>query len=83
MLKCKFCSQKDATDSRTGVSTIEVSNIVLKSLKKKCDAMFHNGTGQDVHASDENIMFPPSKERYVIMTYRYPLDELLSESNFS
>ena len=54
MLKCKFCPQKDTTDSKAGVSTIEVSNMVLKSLKKKCDDISYNGIGQDVHASDDN-----------------------------
>ena len=59
VLKCKVCSQKDATDSKAGVSTSEVSNMVPKSLKKKRDDISHNGTGQGVHAIDDNITFSP------------------------
>jgi hypothetical protein len=61
VLICKFCSRKDTTDSNADVSTIEVSNMVLKSLKKRCDDIPHTGTGHAVHASDDNITFPPSK----------------------
>ena len=82
MLRCKVCSHKDASDSIAGVSTIEVSDMALKSIKKKCDEIHHHETSPGIHVSDESITFPPSKERRDIMTYRYPLDDLSSDSDF-
>ena len=43
------------------------------------DRSIHNAT--DGQSKDE-IIFPPSKERRDIMTYRYPLDDLSSDSHF-
>jgi hypothetical protein len=82
VLTSNFCSQKDATDLHTSDSTVEVSNIVLKCLEKKCDDISHNTTGQGVHVSEDIIPLPLSKERYDIMTYHYLLDDFSSKSNF-
>ncbi len=82
MLKCKVCYHKDASDPMAGVSTIYVSNMVLKSLKKKCDDLYHHESNRGTYLSEDNIAVPPLKERCVIMIYRYPLDALSSNSNF-
>ncbi len=44
VLRCKVCSHKDASDPKSGVSTTEVSSMVLKSVKKKCDDLYHHET---------------------------------------
>ena len=82
VLQCKVCSDKYGSDPISGVSTIDVSNMVLKSLKKKCDEIHPHDTNPGTHLSKENITFPPLKERCGIMTYRYPLDDLSSNSHF-
>ena len=78
VLQCKVCSHKYASDPISGVSTIDVSNMVLKSLKKKCDEIHPHETNLGTPLSKDNITFPPSKERCDIMTYRYPLDNVSS-----
>jgi hypothetical protein len=40
--------------------------MVLNSFKKKCDDISHDGTGWGVYVSEDNVAFPPSKERYDI-----------------
>jgi hypothetical protein len=57
VLTCKLWSQKGVTGPKACVSTIEVSNMLLKSFNKKCRDISCNGTGQGLHASDENITF--------------------------
>ena len=82
VLQCKVCSDKYGSDPVSGVSTIDVSNMVLKSLKNKCDEIHNPETNDGTHQSEDDITFPPSKERRDIMTYRYPLDDLSSDSDF-
>ena len=82
VLRCKVCSHKDASDSIAGVSTIEVSNMALKSIKKKCDEIHHHETSPGINVSEESITFPPLKERRDIMTCRYPLDDSSSNPDF-
>ena len=82
VLQCKVCSDKYGSDPISGVSTIDVSNMVLKALKNKCDEIHHPDTNDGTHKSDDEITFPPLKERCDILTYRYPLDDLYSDSNF-
>ncbi len=55
--------------------------MVLKSLKKKCDDISRSYKNQDVHVPENDIAFCHTKERYDIMTYHYPLDDLSAESN--
>ncbi len=82
VLQCKVCSHKHAGDLMAGFSTIDVSNMVLKSIKKKCDDLYHHKPNLDTHVSEDSITFPRLKERCDIMTYHYPLDDLSSESPF-
>jgi hypothetical protein len=56
--------------------------MVLNSFKRKFDNISHDGRVQDVHVSEDNITFPPSKERYDIMACHYPLDNFSSELIF-
>ncbi len=82
VLQCKVCSHKYVSDPISGVATIDVSNMVLKSLKKKCDEIHHHETNPGTHLSEDNITFPPLKERREIMTHCYPLDNLSSDPHF-
>ena len=82
VLHCKVCSHKDFSAPISGVSTIEASNMVLKSIKKKCDNLHHSETNPGTHVSQDNIAFPPLTEKCDIMTYHYPLDDLSSNSHF-
>ncbi len=70
VLQCKVCFHKDASDPIAGPlnSTIDVSNMVLKSLKTKCDGLYHHETNLCPHSSEDNITFPPLKKRCDIMT---------------
>ena len=81
-MQCTVCSDKYGSDPISGVSTIDVSNMFLKSLKNKCDEIRHPDTNDGTHQSEDDITFPSSKERRDILTYRYPLDNLSSDSHF-
>ncbi len=61
VLKYKVCSHKYASDPISGVSMIDVSNMVLKSLKKKFDEIHHPDTNDGTHQSKDDITFPCSK----------------------
>ncbi len=78
VLQCKVCSHKNASDPISCVSTIDVSNMVLTSLKKKCDEIHDHETNFGTYPSEDNITFTPLKERCDIMTYHYPLDNVSS-----
>ncbi len=82
VLQCKVCSDKNGSDPISGVSTIDVSNMVLKSLKNKSDEIRHPDTNDGTHQSEDDITFPPSKERRDSLTYRYPLNDLTSDLHF-
>ena len=51
-------------------------------IKKKCDDLYHKGIHLGTNLSEDNIAFLPLKERFDIMTYCYPLDNLSSNSCF-
>lgn len=82
VLKCKICSCKDTSDAMAGVCTINVSNMVCKSLKMKCDDNLQNEMNPDPHVSENSITFLPLKERFDIITYCYPLHGLSLETKF-
>ncbi len=77
-----YRSDKFDSDPISGLYMIDVSNMVLKSLKKKFDEIHHPDTNDGTHLSEDNINSPPSQERHDIMTYYYPLDVLSSDSHF-
>ena len=82
MLHCKVCSHKYGSDPISGVSRIDVSNMVLKSLKKKCDDLYHNDIDPGAHVSQDNIAFPFLKESCDIMIYHYPPHYISSNPHF-
>ncbi len=59
VLQCKVCSHKYGSHPISGVSTLDASNMVLKSLKKKSDEIHHHETNPDTHLCKDNITFPP------------------------
>ena len=61
LLQCKVCFHMDASDPKAGASTIDVSNIVLKSLKKKCGYLHHHETYLGTHVSKDNMNFSSSE----------------------
>jgi hypothetical protein len=57
VLQCKVCSDKYGSDPISEVSTIDVSNMVLKALKNKCDEIHHPDTNDGAHQSKDDIIF--------------------------
>jgi hypothetical protein len=75
ILRCRCCV--DGDESKKTISTKQMSDMMLSSMKHQCDNLQLNGTSS---VRDDHV-FPPSKYRRDIMTYRYSLDRRsLSES---
>ena len=71
ILHCKFCKENDTS---SGLTTTDVSDMFLSSMKRKFD----------ISDQDPGNIFPPSKYRRDILSYRYPSDlkELNEQSEF-
>ena len=68
ILHCKCCVGSD--ESTKTVTTKQLSDMILTSMKDQCDNLRGDGTSS---VRDDHI-YPPSRYRRDIMTYRYPVD---------
>ena len=75
ILKCKCCGSK--------VSSSDLFNATLKAYKKRSDEQ-HNLSdhGEDtIQDEQDETIFPPTRYRQDIMTYRYPIDNLSPDAD--
>lgn len=73
VLTCKVFFHKDASNLMTCATTIDFLNIVVMSLEKKCNDIYHTKTNLGFNSSEDDIIFPSLMERWHIVTYYYPL----------
>lgn len=73
--KCKSLLPKDASNSMAGASTCDILNMILESLKKKCDDIYHKEANPSSDSSEENITSSLMKKKCDSMIYHYSLDD--------